>query len=179
MLAKLYAPFVYHQCRRMGVPQQDGPDIVQDVFRKVAANLSRFRREKPGDSFRAWLTTITRNVCRDYFRQHAGRPAATGGTDMQRQIQQAPDNPGDVSTTTSDRKGSEASGSKMIVSRAAQLVRDEFEEHTWNAFWMTTVDALSPATAAEQLGMTRNAVYQARSRILRRLRSLLEDFGEG
>jgi RNA polymerase sigma-70 factor (ECF subfamily) len=43
------------------------------------------------------------------------------------------------------------------------------------AFWKTTVDGESAADAAADLNMTRNAVYLAKSRVLRRLREEFTD----
>ena len=55
------------------------------------------------------------------------------------------------------------------------LVRDQFEERTWRAFWRVAVEDRSPSEVAEELGITANAVRQAKSRVLRRLR---EEMGE-
>ena len=45
--------------------------------------------------------------------------------------------------------------------RALELVRAQFEDRTWQAFWEVVID---------DLGMTALAVRQAKSRILRRLK---------
>lgn len=50
------------------------------------------------------------------------------------------------------------------------LTRNEFEERTWQAFWLTTVEEKSPSLVAQTLEMTPAAVRQAKSRVLRRLR---------
>jgi RNA polymerase sigma-70 factor (ECF subfamily) len=49
----------------------------------------------------------------------------------------------------------------------------EFEARTWQAFRRVVIDGQRPADVAADLGLTRNAVYLARSRILRRLREVL------
>ncbi len=41
---------------------------------------------------------------------------------------------------------------------------------TWQAFHLTVVEDVDPDVAAQRLGISRNAVYLARSRVLRRLR---------
>ena len=38
----------------------DAEDILQDVFSAVSLHLSRFHRDRPGDTFRGWLSTIAR-----------------------------------------------------------------------------------------------------------------------
>jgi RNA polymerase sigma-70 factor (ECF subfamily) len=55
------------------------------------------------------------------------------------------------------------------------LIRADFEEHTWQAFWAVAVDGRPGTDVAAELGMTPGAVYVAKSRVLRRLR---EDLGE-
>ena len=60
----------------------------QEVFASVARGIVKFRRDKDQGSFRSWLATITRNRVRDYFRRHAAREVAAGGTDALRRLEQ-------------------------------------------------------------------------------------------
>src|SRR5437764_1344254 len=78
-LVKLYTPLVYRWCRQHGVQAADAADVGQEVFQAVARRIHDFRRERPGDSFRGWLRTITRNKVRDYYRSHPSELAAVGG----------------------------------------------------------------------------------------------------
>src|SRR5262245_54299739 len=64
-LVALYAPLVFHWCRRWDLQHQDAADILQDVFQAVATHIAQFRKEREGDTFRGWLRTITRNKVRD------------------------------------------------------------------------------------------------------------------
>ncbi len=79
-LVDLYGPVVYGWCRQLGVSQIDAADVVQDVFAGVTADVGRFRRDRPGDSFGAWLRTITRHRVCDHFRRRQNQPAARGGS---------------------------------------------------------------------------------------------------
>ena len=56
-----------------------------------------------------------------------------------------------------------------------ELVRHEFEARTWEAFWRVVVEGQAPAAVAVALGMSPNAVYVAKSKVLRRFR---EEFGD-
>src|SRR3954447_559529 len=60
-LSVLYAPLVFHWCRRRGLREADSADIVQDVFQAVATHLGAFRKQGGADTFRGWLRTITEN----------------------------------------------------------------------------------------------------------------------
>lgn len=50
----------------------------------------------------------------------------------------------------------------------------EFEFATWTACWETVVEDRSATDVANELGMSVNAVYVAKSRVLRRLREQLD-----
>ena len=79
----LYGPLVEYWCRKLAVPQQDIPDLVQDVFQTVARNVKSFAKENPNDTFRGWLRVITRSRVIDWRRQVHGKPRAAGGSTAQ------------------------------------------------------------------------------------------------
>jgi RNA polymerase sigma-70 factor (ECF subfamily) len=87
-IVSLYTPLVYSWCRKRSVRAADAEDVGQDVFRAVFRSLAEFRRDRPGDSFRAWLRTITEHKILDYRRRHPDALAATGGSDALRQMAQ-------------------------------------------------------------------------------------------
>ena len=49
-----------------------------------------------------------------------------------------------------------------------------FEQSTWQAFWLTAVEGQDPRTAAQASGISVGAVYIARSRVMARLKSIIE-----
>lgn len=59
---------------------------------------------------------------------------------------------------------------RQLFRHAAAAVRSEFEEPTWDAFWLTTVEHVSVTDAANQLSKSIGSVYAARSRVMRRLK---------
>ena len=61
----------------------------------------------------------------------------------------------------------------LLVRRALGLLRTDFEENTWRAFWRTAVDGLPAAEVADELNMSSAAVRKAKSRVLQRLREEL------
>jgi RNA polymerase sigma-70 factor, ECF subfamily len=168
-LVNLYGPAVYRWCRQYGLGSDDASDVLQEVFAAVAAHVGEFRRHGTGDTFGGWLRTITHNKVRDFFRQRHGQPEACGGTDAGRQLANLCE-----SSEPSDPTDSIQTDGR-ILRRALELVRAEFEDRTWDAFWRTTVDGRSAAQVAEELGISLQAVYQAKSRVLRRLRRELGD----
>lgn len=166
-LFKLYGPTVEDWCRRAGLSAEDAADVRQEVFRVIARGIGEFRRDRPGDSFRGWLYATTRRRLVDHWRRAASQPRAAGGTDHHERLMDLPAAGPSGSEQEADARG--------VYHRGVQLIRAEFEERTWQAFWRTTVDGRPAAEVAAELGMTPGAVYIAKSRVLKRFR---EEFRE-
>ena len=171
-LVDLYGPLVYRWCRLSGLQSQDAADVVQEVFGTVAARVAEFHRADKNDSFRGWLRAITRNKIGDHFRRLKGQPQAQGGSGAQERIRAIPEPPPLPPTADSAQEDG------LLSHRAVELVRAEFEERTWRAFWRVAAEGQSPSHVAEDLGMTLHAVYKAKSRVLCRLRRQLAELPE-
>lgn len=169
-IVELYGPQVYRLCRVCHMQRADARDVVQDVFRAAYGGMERFRHDRPDDSFRGWLLTITKNKIRDFFRRQAKIPAAMGGSSAQQQLHLVPSLEWSSSTS-----GPAFRSRKDLVQRALNLVRGDFEERTWQAFWQTTIEERNVIDVAESLNVTKWAVYQAKSRVLRRFRDELQN----
>ena len=146
----------------------DAADIAQETFAAVSARVADFRRNSPGDSFRAWLSTIAQNKIRDHFRRRKGQAEATGGTAAGERLAQVAAAP-EHSTTPGPCYAGNA-----LEHRAIELVRAGVEERTWQAFWRVAVEGQSAAAVAHDLGMSVSAVYDAGYRLRRRIRTELE-----
>ncbi|MFV2069124.1 MAG: RNA polymerase sigma factor [Pirellulales bacterium] len=170
-LVRLYGPLVVRWCRRMGLAEANAADVSQEVFQAVTTQIGQFRRERPTDSFRAWLYGITRNKVRDVWRKQADSPAAIGGTTIQHRFQQMPDHY-DADLKDAPQEFQE------VLRRAMDLVQVEFTEKSWQAFWQVTIDGRKPSDVAADLEMSAGAVYIAKSRALKRLREELDGLEE-
>jgi RNA polymerase sigma-70 factor (ECF subfamily) len=166
-LVTLYTPLVRHWCRQAGVPEHEIADVSQEVFAAVASKLGTFQSDKPGTTFRGWMRGIARHKL--WHRDRRQHEQAVGGTDLQKRLQQVPAPADEVELSEGP---AEVTG---LYRRALKQVRQEFEERTWTAFWLVTVESRLPADIASELGITANAVRQAKSRVLRRLK---EEMGE-
>ena len=162
-LHDLYEPLVRCWCAKTGLAPQDVEDVTQEVFAGAAKGLATFRHDRPGDTFRGWLRGIAKNQLLLFHRRERGKPVAEGGSDAWRNFQQVVD---PLPCENED----ETTEISLLWRRAMEQVRDEFEERTWLAFWLTVVEGRSPATLTAELEMTVAAIRQAKSRILRRLK---------
>lgn len=163
---RLYGPLVYEWGRIAKLQEHDAADVTQEVFRSVAAKIALFRHGNPEDSFRGWLWTITHNKIRDHFRQRQARPDARGGADWLDELQEL---------ATPPDEGSDDGRSQLarLYRRAMALTEVEFPPHQWQAFLLVTLHDQPPSEVASRLGISLWSVYQAKSRVLRRLRQQL------
>lgn len=168
-LVQVFGPIIYRWCRTAGIDNSDAPDVVQEVFTAVARGIPDFKRLKEVGSFRCWLATIARNCIRNHFRKQTLEQAA-GGTAWLTRLQQQEDQ--HESSTFTDNIRSPK------LRRVLDDVQAEFEVSTWDAFWMTVVDGCPTGEVADLTGMSPASVYQAKSRVLRRLRQRLAEDSE-
>ncbi len=167
-LVRLYTPLIYRWCRRAGLSPEDAADVGQETLCSVLQGIERFRYDRPGASFRGWLRTITKNRVIDYMRRQNRQPA--GNSASSHGLEQVPDQV--------HQAFDEANDGEILhpmVHKAVLGVQNAVDEKTWLAFWRTAVEDQPPAEVAGHLGMSVNAVYLARSRVLRRLREALGD----
>jgi RNA polymerase sigma-70 factor, ECF subfamily len=167
-VVELYSPLVLHWCRRWGVTGADADDLMQEVFAGASQGIENFRREQAGDSFRGWLRAITRNKTLVHWRSRGKQPESAGGSEALQRLHE-------IESSDPGEDAEEANHMSRLLHQALGLIRDEFEQRTWQAFWRVAVDNLTSADVAGELGMTSGAVRMARSRVLRRLR---EELGE-
>ncbi len=165
-LVGLYTPLLHYWCRRWGVRNEDVDDVAQEVFKAVIVGLHRFRREGENDSFRGWLHGVARHKVLTLMRR-GGVPAVGGAAFHERTQFMADPAPAEPI----DEEEAKLVGG--LYQSALRLVRIEFGDRTWQAFWRATVEGQPPAVIADDLGVTPAAVRQAKSRVLRRLKEVL------
>jgi RNA polymerase sigma-70 factor (ECF subfamily) len=168
-LVEWAGPMVLYWCRKAGLSMEDREEVFQEVFLAVSTHIEQFQGDQPGASFRGWLLTITHHKIIDLGRRRLKQPRAAGGSEAYQRL---------LALTGEQLAASEPAGpdsSQERLRRALDLLRGEFAQRSWQAFWRTAIDGLSAPQAATELGMTPQAVRKAKSRALARLR---EEFGE-
>jgi RNA polymerase sigma factor (sigma-70 family) len=164
---KLYGPVIYGFARKRGLQDADAADLMQDVLRSVSSAIGRLDYDRTQGTFRGWLYTITRNKVYNFLSARRIRPQGSGDTTTNKLLNEQPD-------TDDGSHAWETEYQRRVASIAMDRVKDEFQETTWRAFWLTAVDGLSAADASKQTGLSTGAVYVAKSRVLARLKQEVE-----
>jgi RNA polymerase sigma factor (sigma-70 family) len=164
----LYEPLVYRLARNKGLQDADAQDLCQEVFRAVASAIERWDPDPAKGKFRAWLFRITRNLLVNFLARQRRQPRGSGSTSVQELLKAQPSN--------DDQAEAEfrAEFQRRAFRWAAERVKNEFTDSTWQAFWRTGVENQPIAVVAKALGLSTGAVYIARSRVLARLRQEVE-----
>jgi RNA polymerase sigma-70 factor (ECF subfamily) len=114
------------------------------------------------------LRTIAVNCLRDFWRSRKSRPQAAGGDEAFALLDQLEDS-GSALSQQWDREH-DLHVTRLLLDQ----LRPRFEPTTWRAFQRVAQDGASPAEVAAELGITVNAVFIAKSRVLSRLRQEAE-----
>jgi RNA polymerase sigma-70 factor (ECF subfamily) len=158
---ELYTPLLYHWARRrIGLSGDEAADLIQEVFTLLVQKLPEFRYDKD-KSFRGWLRLVMLNKWRESQRRRI-IPTVPAGSDA-----------ADVPISDQIEALGEKEYQQYLVRRALTLMQAEFQPATWKACWEYVVAGKPVAQVADELGITPNAVYLAKSRVLSRLRQEL------
>src|SRR5438105_2984251 len=165
---EIYEPLVYRIARRKGLQEADAHDLCQDVFRSVASAIGRWDPDPAKGKFRSWLFRIARNVLLNFLARERRQPRGSGRTSIHELLEAKP------ATDPEAHAEFALEFKRRAFHWAAQRVRNEFTESTWQAFWQTGVHNRPVEEVARELGISAGAVYIARSRVLARLRDRVE-----
>lgn len=163
-LVDLYGPLIRAWLRRQGLPQHEADDVVQEVLTVVVRKVGDFERQPRTGAFRRWLRNITVNCLRDFWRARRGKAQGTGDSDVQALLEQLSDPDSGLS------KQWDLEHDRHVTQRLLEIIRPQFEDRSWEAFRRVALDGETPAEVAAALGLTVNAVFIAKSRVLSKLR---------
>lgn len=158
-----YGELIMGFCRRRGLQQADCDDIRQDVLASLAKSMPGFAYDPAKGKFRSYLKTAVLNaISRRMFQNRHAAPLEEF-EDTTRAG--APD---------ADEPAWEAEWRQYHLRLAMKTIRVEFGETDRAAFEHYAVGGLDAARTASLLGVSVDQVYQAKSRITRRLGQLIE-----
>jgi RNA polymerase sigma-70 factor (ECF subfamily) len=164
----IYTPLVYRLARRRGLQHADAIDLVQEVFRAVASAIDRFEVDPARGAFRAWLSRIARNLTINALAARDRQVRGSGDTAVARLIEERPAATGDESAEF------DLEYRRRLFDWAAERVRAEVSETEWRAFTMTGIEGREPREVAAALATSVGTVYSYKSRVMARMRRLIE-----
>ena len=153
--------FARSQTALHGMSETEAEDAVFTLFERFAWHKERFDPSK--GSLRNWLMMRLKNILLDAARQRASEKAR-----VDRAMADGTD--GD-----SERQREWKEAQLAIMRRALKVVLDEADPRTREVFTRVALEDDDPAKVATDFGLTANAVYQIKNRIIAKVRRITEE----
>jgi len=163
-LLAIYEPWLRGWLSRHQLQPADVEDLLQEILVVVSEKLPGFVHTGQPGAFRAWLRTILTNRVRHFLRGQRHRQAVVVPQPLNDWLDQL----ADPDSTLSRQWDQEHD--QHLVRRLLASIQAEFSPTTWKVFQMLVLEDRSAAEVAQGLGLTPNAVYVAKARVLARLR---------
>jgi RNA polymerase sigma-70 factor, ECF subfamily len=160
---ELYLPLLHYWAARLTIRGTEPADFVQEVFIKLREELPKFKYDPANGSFRSWLRTVCHNHWRDHLRRRATHVVQAD------EVWFAELTKGDDGLDEFWNRDYYA----LLLRRAFHVLDTAFEEKTQRAFIEVVMNGRPVEEVAKELGMTRNAVYTGKFRVLTKLREEL------
>lgn len=163
-LLDIYTPLLRHWLGRYGLQASDCEDLVQEVLAVVVRELPAFQHNQRPGAFRRWLRTILVHRVQAFWRARQSRPQATGDSDLAKMLAELEDPDSGLSKLWDQQHD------RHVMARLLKDIEPQLTPSTWQAFRGVVLDGKHEETIAKELGLSVNAVFIAKSRVLARLR---------
>jgi len=163
--AERYGELIRGVARRHNLQAADCEDVLQEVLIGLSRLMPGFRYDPARGRFRTFLRTLVLRAIYRRFRQKGDQPPQSydeAGADA-------------VVEDPSLEQAWEQEWQQYHVRRAMQVIVAEFGPADRAAFDAYVVEGGDARQTADALGLSVDSVYQAKSRILRRLTQLVEE----
>ena len=164
----IYAPLIHGYALKRGLQDADAADLTQEVLGAVARSAARLDYDPARGTFRGWLFRVVRNELADLGAARRRHRPGSGDTAVKRRLDEQP------APSADEVAAWEREYERQLFARACEQVRRDFQESTWQAFWLTAVHGKSGKEVSAILGLSTAAVYLAKRRVTERLKQQIE-----
>jgi RNA polymerase sigma-70 factor (ECF subfamily) len=158
-----YGELIRRFALRQNVESAECDDVMQDVLIALTKNMPTFQYDPAKGRFRSYLKTL---VVRAVFRRFRQKRAQGGQVDIEAAVDEVVTDPQVEEIWNEEWR-------QYHLRQAMQTIAVEFNPADRAAFDAYVGEGRPAKETAETLGMTVDQVYQAKSRILKRLSELI------
>lgn len=166
-----YQPLLVVFAKRLGLTEQDAQDAAQEALLAFVQTYREGAYDRDKGRLRTWLFGIATHKVRDIQRRRGKQLVIVDDADTTRFLNKIPD----------DRSLSEvweAEWARAILTECMEQVRQKVKPQTMEAFELFALKGMPAAKVAQQLGMTENAVWIAKNRVVSHMRNMQEHLEE-
>lgn len=153
--------FARSQAAFHGISETEAEDAVFTLFERFAQHNEKFDPAK--GSLRNWVMMRLKNILLDTARQRAREKAR-----VDRAVS-------DEAQGDSERQREWKDAQLAILRRALKIVLEEADPRTREVFTRVALEDGDPAKVAADFGLTANAVYQIKNRVIAKVKRITEE----
>ncbi len=158
--------------RKIGIPGDEAEDVVQEILLAFAEAFRRDQYDPGKGRLSHWLFGIAYRQIANVRRKRAIEGARRDPRGEKTSFL------GSVPAENDARATWDEEWEKSLIDTCLRQARAEVSESTYRAFEIVVRQGRTPDDAAAELNMTRNAIYVAKHRVLKRLEELMKDYEE-
>jgi RNA polymerase sigma-70 factor, ECF subfamily len=156
---------IFALARHLGCQDQSADDVVQEVLLALFQQRHVFRYDPARGRFRDWLAAVVRNTVARRRRRREDRLRGRGHAPGESSAEPLDDQPAADAAC-------QAAFEDALLGTILDIARREVSPQTYQAFELAVLHDMPGALVAKVTGLSRNAVYKARARVLERLQEL-------
>jgi RNA polymerase sigma-70 factor (ECF subfamily) len=165
-----YRSLIVAYAAKLGVPAEDGEDVAQAALLSFSSAYRDGRYDRAKGRLSSWLFGIATNEVRAWRRRRGERAGAgdrrAGPTESERALAEIESD--DALGALWEREWRDA-----VLWECLSVLRREMRPETVRAFELYALGERPAGDMARELGLTENAVFLSKRRVLARLRELL------
>ncbi|MBI2477959.1 MAG: RNA polymerase sigma factor [Planctomycetia bacterium] len=165
-LVGLYSPLLRGWIDRYDVQATDADDLIQDVLMVLMRELPSFRHSRQPGAFRSWMKRIVINRLRNFWRARGRGGGAIASGDIMCRLDEFEDDRSRLSHLWQQEHD------QYLTRQLLAMIEPRFTASTRQAFRRLVLDGADADDVAKELGLSLNAVFTAKSRVLRELRAI-------
>lgn len=153
--------------QRSGLPRSSIADVVQGTLITFAEGYRKGKYDRARGRLSDWLYGIHKREIAAARRKFATHREEGQASEV---LRDRPSGEGDLDEIW------EEEWRRAILERSLEWIRKEIEPATWECFALQTFEGLGSNEVAAHLGMPVSRVYNAKHRVVKRLRELAREF---
>jgi RNA polymerase sigma-70 factor (ECF subfamily) len=166
-----FYPVLLRFAKKLGLADNDAEDVAQET---IVTFLKAYRANKYSrqqGKLSHWVLGVARNVIRDYYRKRSRTTSPANSDSAALLLQNIEDEHAIQHTWRTEWRN-------VLLGRCLTQARKEFDSKTFRAFESYALRGNPIEQVCEELNLSPNAVYIAKSRVLTKIRRLYTNFDE-
>lgn len=180
---EVYEAAIVRYCRSRGLQEADAMDAAQEVYAAIHQRMSTWDHDPQRGKFRAWLFRVARNITVDLIEMRAKQKDAANQSLSAKGFADCEMQPTRLGNANLECMEGQSSAFRLEWRRAmfewaADQVKREVREITWQAFCLTAIEGRKAEDVAVELEVPVGSIYTSKCRVMNRIREKIANIDD-